>query len=80
MSDFFDALVPPRKSDYALTPHDESAELVDEDNLVPDKYTYDTQLLTWVCLTCGAAVGNTDLHTEWHDQLLGSLDKDDTPR
>ena len=79
MSDPLDILFPPRKDDFTLVPLPEPEEL-DGDNMVPKNYTYDTQLMVWVCELCGAAVSNTDLHTEWHDQLLGGLDKDDTPR
>ena len=80
MSDgFFDTVFPPKQSDFAIVPIPEDDEL-DEDNLVPEGYDYDTHLTTWVCKTCGAAVTNTTLHTEWHDQLLGSLDRDATRR
>ena len=78
MSDFMDALIPPRKNDFTLVPLPEND--LDGDNMVPNNYTFDTQLMVWVCELCGAAVSNTDLHTEWHDQLLGGLDRDDTPR
>lgn len=80
MSDgFFDTVFPPKQTDYDIVPVIEDGEL-DGDNMVPEGFDYDTNLMVWVCKICGAAVTNTTLHTSWHEAMLGSLDKDDTHR
>lgn len=68
MSDgFFDTIFPPKQADFALVPLPEDD--LDEDNMVPEGYDYDTHLLTWVCKICGSATTDTDLHTSWHGRL-----------
>lgn len=74
MSDPLDILIPPVTSPIDLPP------VIDEDNLVPTGFSYDTNLMVWACETCGAAVINTECHTEWHDQLPIGLDKDNIHR
>lgn len=68
MSNPIDALIPPRQADFAIVPLPED-DALDEDNLVPEDYDYDTHLMIWKCKSCGCGVVDTDLHTSWHERL-----------